>query len=733
MLAAATLATLLSVDARLSFEGLLGTLSLTLIFFLLCDLLLAGWAAAALVDALLVGVTLVLAQGLLAIAQWHWAWYAARVPEYPLFLLSYRLFEVAGHPNTLAALVNLALPFAIFRLARAATARGRAAWGAWLLAAEVVLFFTRSRGGWVAAAAVIAGALGWLLLLRLRASGGRGLPALRRALREGWRAWAVAGAYLLLFALMHALGARVSQSEFTTNAGGLTAARGDFWRVAWTNFLAHPLAGSGPLTFGRVYAAQAAAIRAWLPMHAHSLYIDTLTQAGALGLGALLWALLAGARAFAGGLARASAEARRRVSDDVLPCVCLALGGCLIHSLFDVVTALPTNALVVVALAALGLHAAGVLRHSEGRLARWALAVLLAPLALFAVLLRQSGGQEALEQAIVQANAGRWAEAAQSLDAAVAADPGAAFYYGQRGYAYAVLASPVGAPPVAAARTSALRSYSAALALEPPFTPNLLNAAALLSDAGADAQARALIEQAAARGADWALPALLLADRYAAEGRAAEADALFRQAFAAEARASAMAACARSAACRAASASAEPPRAARALHAEVSALLARGQPQRALDALRAIPQSSADPLPWIDRAAAHVALGQLPQARYALRIASELGAAGHNTAAPAAIVLADYYTALGRPDDALEALEQAAGPIGGGQAYSFYVFRRPTLDGQLAPQLDLLQRTPEDLALWRRLADAYAQRGKASEAARTRAQADALAALLGPQ
>jgi hypothetical protein len=236
MLAAATLSTLLSLDQRLSFEGLLATTALVLFFFLLCDLLLLGWSPETFVRALLLLATLLLVQGLLAAAQWHWSWFSVRVPEYPTFLLRYRLFDVAGHPNALAALLNMALPFAILRLAHARTHGARAAWALWLLAFDIVLFLTRSRGGWIAAGVVVAVMLCWLIAQQLAlysenpasSFGGHGEHGGRGghgglALQRGWRIWGAALAYVALFGLMLAASAWASPSEYTTNAGGLTA------------------------------------------------------------------------------------------------------------------------------------------------------------------------------------------------------------------------------------------------------------------------------------------------------------------------------------------------------------------------------------------------------------------------------------------------------------------------------------------------------------------------------
>ncbi len=48
----------------------------------------------------------------------------------------------------------------------------------------------------------------------------------------------------------------------------------------------------------------------------------------------------------------------------------------------------------------------------------------------------------------------------------------------------------------------------------------------------------------------------------------------------------------------------------------------------------------------------------------------------------------------------------------------------------LLPQLDLLQRTPDDLALFEQLEQLYRQQGRLADADKMRSRAEALAALL---
>ncbi|MGZ4352349.1 MAG: O-antigen ligase family protein [Gaiellaceae bacterium] len=138
-----------------------------------------------------------------------------------------------------------------------------------LLAAVAVvlvpaLVLTQSRGSWIATAA---GAL----------VGAGALAGRRRA----------AGAAALVAACLAALSALPG---FVTV--GALQARSDYWRVAWHVIVRHPLAGTGAGTFDRAWIEVGDLVRWKLTLDAHSLYLETLAELGAVGLLVLLAALL---------------------------------------------------------------------------------------------------------------------------------------------------------------------------------------------------------------------------------------------------------------------------------------------------------------------------------------------------------------------------------------------------------------------------------------------------------
>jgi len=718
-----------SVDARLSVSGVLEVLFPVLCFFIVCDLLLAGWPPGVFVDAVLIAGALVLAQACGATWRWYSEWWQARVPEYPPFLLPFRVYGIADHPNLLAPLINLGLPFAILRLAEERRLVRRLAYALWLGAATVVLFFTRSRGGWMGTAAVLAITVGWLVCQRRPARS----SDLCNWLRRSSGVWLATGAYLALFGALSVADARLSPSLYTTNGGSLSelAGRPLFWSIAWRDFVAHPLTGSGPLTYAGQYVNGTRAIRAYLAPHAHNLFLSTLAEEGLAGLAALVWVLAASVVALARGwrlVTGGGSEPGRGRQSQVLVGVWAGLAAVLFQAQVDVPWWLPANAVLCAVLLALGLDAVGAVREGRDKASRWRLAVLAAPMLLLCLLGRQNAAQAALTNATELAAEGDWRAAAHAMDQAVAADPAFRFYQAQRGYAYGVLADPLTPGCDVGALDPAIRSYFVALQAGPEYVPDLLNAAWLEERAGATHEAERLLERAVQRGADWALPALLLGQRYALQGKDAEAARLFDLAFAREPQAREMAACRQSPACREAAgrSAAEGSEASRA-HERARTLLAAGRPKEAVAALAGVPIVSTDPLPWLDRADAYVAMGQCREARYALRVAQVLCAERFTGDA---LSLAAYHRMCGRAEDAIAVLEAFVRPKRDATPYSL-VYHRFGLPGALVPSLDMLQRTAEDLAVYRQLAELYAAERRSDDAAWAEGQAKVLAGLLG--
>lgn len=730
--------TLFSLDQRISYASSLGLLTQVLLFFFVCDLLLTGWSSAVFVNALLLVGGLVVFEGLWVTAQWHWQWWELRVPEYPVFPMPFRLFGVLENPNILVALLNLVLPFAILRLGRAGSMVESVGWGFWLLAADVVLFFTRSRGGWVAATVEVVICVGWLAW---QTESVRGKDVVGR-IAASWRLWAATAAYAGLFGLLYlvTVAASTSASSLAVDSHdplsfANPASRLSIWTIAWQDFLSHPLVGSGPGTYPWVFVSQTATwSNGYVPPHAHNVFLQTLAEEGLLGMLAIVWGLMAAVWTLGRPLLQSVRTSVRAKSDawevdrQLLVGVVAALAGFFTHSQVDISAWLPANALVVIILLALGTHAAGALKAKPVSLAWWTAAVLVLPLLLLPVLWRQADAQKAFLSGALLAAQEDWAGAAQSLDRAVELDPALVIYHEQRGYAYGVLATPLFGEGDTAAASEALRSYRVALQRGPVRVTNLVNAAELAAQAGFSDEADRLLTSALPHDGGRPLPALLLADRYAAQGRIGEAESLFSSALA-SAPGLADTAGIRSSATGRAVASGLPPRGRSGSYpgSPADGLPSREQAGQTLRALSAVSLGSTDYRVWLDRATAHMALGQMPQVGYSFAAAQATGGAG---TAIFALTSAYCYEAVGQPESAIKALERWTLPGFPQGGYSFLVYSRGSLPGELLPRLAMLERSADDLLVYRNLARLYAQQGRVDDAASMERNAGVLARLL---
>jgi O-antigen ligase len=743
-LGAAALATYFSIDQRRSLDGLLGILAIILLFFFICDLLLDGWNPYTLIAGLLLFVILLMIQGLWSSIDWYGRWFAVRVPEYPAFPFIYRLRGIADSPNIMAMFIYLALPFPIIGFVRSASKTIQIAWGLWLILAYIALFLTGSRGGWIAAAAVILVTTGWLMFRT-------GVPrhqGLFEWLRSKRVIWLVILSCPIIFLSMNLLLTHTGSTRFEllnlssnaiTGQNQVWDANGRFkiWSIAWKTFLENPIFGSGPLTFSRVYGSQVSISGSGnLPPHAHNWLLESLASTGIIGTLALIWILLAGARAFFRGLYAALQDKPDRggiTRENVLLGCSAALCGMLVHSQVEIPLMNGSVAFIVLILAASGIFATGGLRHGYGGVSPWLSLLLLFPLLLIPLLIRQNMASEALLRGVSAAQEGDWDTAAKSLDQAVVIDPNFTFYHEQRGYAYATLAtSPQGQDDPSAIEQS-LQSYRIALQSPPLWVPNLLNAAVLLEKSGnpwsIDLQIAALPPDSLGK---WPLLALLIADHRIKTSLTYDPELLFTTAFKNDPSIALTLACLRSVSCQTAWLH-QPKDPLWDIHEKAFWLINQNHSQEALDLLDSAPiasRSQLDLLLWLDRADAHIALVQYPQARYALQIVEE-ASTGQNTiiAARLALSKAAIYKAQNEPVNALLALEAQVHSQVKFSNYHYYVYQCIGLPGYLIPELALLEKSTFDLKVYQQLTEYYRSLGLSSEATWAQAQFDDLKGL----
>jgi hypothetical protein len=161
-------------------------------------------------------------------------------------------------------------------------------------------------GGAALAAAAAAGAvLAGFAARRQRPAGG---PSSRRARRL------VATATICV-----ALGCAAAVAS-----AGATEPRASYWHVAWHEYLAHPVLGSGAGTFGRYWAQSGLVTSSGGALDAHSLYLETLAELGPVGLALVAALVLAPFRG-----------AFRRRSAPLVPAAVGAYAAFLVHAGLD--------------------------------------------------------------------------------------------------------------------------------------------------------------------------------------------------------------------------------------------------------------------------------------------------------------------------------------------------------------------------------------------------------------
>jgi O-antigen ligase len=204
-----------------------------------------------------------------------------------------RVHNVSDHPNVLAMVLVLLLPFYALSAYRP-TLRGERALGlAGLFAGGWAIFLTLSRGGWigVAAGVPLAAAGAWVtcsVYQRERAGG-----------RLTWEAFVPSGfSPTALAAVAGALGLAVFGGlAFLANSStrpgwlfrGSLSAREDAWRAGLDIFRDNLLTGSGPNTFGLLYPQYGRYPQLFVTytQHTHNGFLQVANDAGLLGLAAL--------------------------------------------------------------------------------------------------------------------------------------------------------------------------------------------------------------------------------------------------------------------------------------------------------------------------------------------------------------------------------------------------------------------------------------------------------------
>ncbi len=450
-----------------------------------------------LVDGLLITGAVVMLFGFVQMQ----SWLAGMLQGLPVNLP--RPVSVFGNPNYLGAFLVCLWPLAAARAASASARPVRWALAIYLALALLLLGLTFSRAAWIGAAAGGAVWLGlWLerrkllswaaLWARLEQQSGRARALLAALAAAALLAGAVGGAFFL--------------RSFAISGRG-AGLRIELYEAALTLFAQKPLTGHGLFTFGEALVSLPGATPDKPHSHAHSVPLHVAAELGLPGL----IALLAGVVAAAG----AAQRSRRALTafGSVKPDALLAAGatsglaGFAAHHLFDVPAMMPAIALVgllTLALAALphdpAPMSAGWRRRGHA----------LGMAALFVLVVGAGWWSNRINADYVSAlrdavHTGDFAGGAARLQPVVEADPYLSLYAFQQGMLWALAAE---TDPKAAAL--AAQAFERFAAQEPGYAVGWANLAAVKRRLGERETARAALERAAALDPEnWRLQANL--------------------------------------------------------------------------------------------------------------------------------------------------------------------------------------------------------------------------------
>lgn len=294
LLAAYGIATVASVAWRVSVEPLLFLTAAVLVFYALSDLPLLSARS---LSNMLMLLGLALSLYTLWVVGNDYADYLRLVrrveglsgsnifpPTVP------RAHDVSDHPNVLAMVLVLIVPFFTMAALRGETVWERGLGHAGLPVTAMALFLTLSRGAWIGAtAAGLLAAIGVALTLTAYEREKQGFrPSWDNAIPRNVSPTAlVAVVGALALAVVAGLAALASAS---TRPGwlfrGSLSPREDAWEAALDMFADYPLAGVGPHAFGLLYPQYSGEFLVHT-QHAHNGFLQVAVDAGVIGLLAL--------------------------------------------------------------------------------------------------------------------------------------------------------------------------------------------------------------------------------------------------------------------------------------------------------------------------------------------------------------------------------------------------------------------------------------------------------------
>jgi O-antigen ligase/tetratricopeptide (TPR) repeat protein len=479
------------------------------VWFVLTDLRRRGLPGHWITDGVLLTTIPLMLLAVIEIDSWFPAWLSLNSVD--VTFAPPRPPSALGNPNAFGLVLAMMIPFGIMRARYSRRFQDRILWGLWLIFALVILYFTYSRGAWLAAGAGILILIG-LSLLRSKWNGKVWWQHLSFQARFG--VWIG-----IFIGVILAAGLVWVSSDVFNTPQRETGTRLLFYELAAKDFKAHPVTGTGPFTFGLTILRSESVPPEQPHAHAHNLTLNIAAEMGIPGALALIVTVVLIFRRLYHALQQ-SIGVNEWAHNAACSAALAAFG---VHGFVDMPMIMPALMLLMI-----GILAASTSDDEPSQRRNYFRVV---PLTLWVVVLISGWWSHWVYTDYVRGQQllqfGHYQQGAAVLKTVAERQPNLALYHAQ--YAYACgLAASIGD---GAALQPGIQAYQRALELEVPHALWWQNLAALYWQTGNHTQAVGAMNQAVRYAPDDPDMRINLGVYYEEAGMLEQAEAMYVQAL----------------------------------------------------------------------------------------------------------------------------------------------------------------------------------------------------------
>jgi len=466
-LSAAVVSTIYSIDPRRSLISFVILVIAVLVYYLFVELIRHGLPVELINKVLFLVSGFILFFGVRELVLWYSGWLSISGFSNLIPPATYRVRAFLGHPNLVAAYLNLLIPIGLATILGNKKLGSKLLNGLWMFIALLLIFFTSSRAGWLGTFS----AIGTFLFFGGMAYREQLNKFLKKLLKKKWMIVSIALILILgigtLFVLFRW---QSSHPSHPTDWSNIFGSRDYIWVVAWDMIQAKPITGNGLFTFGSEYLKVESIPPNMLLTHAHNLYLNIAAEMGVIGIGGLLICIVSLIL-----ISRDAWKSHDNLNRIELAGIFGAFAGLSAHSLFETPQTMPL--LMILPAILLALLSSGV-KMAEAKAQNWIGNFSIAGLWLIASigLGFDIRALTPFNKGIEESNQENWSEAVDYFDQAVKLDPENAFYWFQDGFASGKKALDLNGEIIdLISLNKAIDAYQKGLDIEPEYSTNWMN------------------------------------------------------------------------------------------------------------------------------------------------------------------------------------------------------------------------------------------------------------------